>query len=135
MLVFTLSVELSGTILTYLFILSIPVHFVCLSSFPDAHANRLSSYSREHKFRPAASPVITESLSNGKTRLRGATPTNAPELKRRMEEERRAMEKREQERREKKRRERREFEAREKVRKERLRREKVKREKEMKKRK
>ena len=37
----------------------------------------LSRYSKEHKFRPAASPVITETLKDGRTRLRGsyATPT------------------------------------------------------------
>ncbi|KAF8590820.1 hypothetical protein K439DRAFT_1166549 [Ramaria rubella] len=29
-------------------------------------------YSREHKYRPAASPVITEKLKDGRTRLRGA---------------------------------------------------------------
>lgn len=31
-------------------------------------------YSREHKFRPAASPIITEILKDGRTRLRGAEP-------------------------------------------------------------
>ncbi|KAF9444661.1 hypothetical protein P691DRAFT_736132 [Macrolepiota fuliginosa MF-IS2] len=34
-----------------------------------------SRYSKEHKFRPAASPVITEMLKDGRTRLRGALPT------------------------------------------------------------
>lgn len=32
-------------------------------------------YSKEHKFRPAASPVITETLKDGRTRLRGSYPT------------------------------------------------------------
>ncbi|RXW15152.1 hypothetical protein EST38_g10701 [Candolleomyces aberdarensis] len=32
------------------------------------------SYSKEHKYRPAASPVITETLKDGRIRLRGATP-------------------------------------------------------------
>ncbi|KAH0835037.1 hypothetical protein J3R83DRAFT_10774 [Lanmaoa asiatica] len=36
------------------------------------HATR---YSKEFKFRPAASPVITERLKDGKVRLRGALPT------------------------------------------------------------
>ncbi|OCH84560.1 hypothetical protein OBBRIDRAFT_395844 [Obba rivulosa] len=32
-------------------------------------------YSQEFKFRPAASPVITETLKDGRTRLRGVQPT------------------------------------------------------------
>ncbi|KAA1472909.1 hypothetical protein DENSPDRAFT_751191, partial [Dentipellis sp. KUC8613] len=36
------------------------------------HAHR---YSKEHKFRPAASPIITEKLKDGRTRVRGAQPT------------------------------------------------------------
>ena len=32
-------------------------------------------YSKEHKFRPAASPVITERLPDGRLRVRGAAPT------------------------------------------------------------
>ncbi|KAF9471643.1 hypothetical protein BDN70DRAFT_551822 [Pholiota conissans] len=41
------------------------------------HASR---YSKEHKFRPAASPIITETLKDGRIRLRGAlqTPTAMP---------------------------------------------------------
>jgi len=35
------------------------------------HASR---YSKEHKYRPAASPIITETLKDGRTRLRGALP-------------------------------------------------------------
>ena len=35
-------------------------------------ANR---YSEEFKFRPAASPIITETLRDGRTRIRGAEPT------------------------------------------------------------
>ncbi|KAF9524331.1 hypothetical protein CPB83DRAFT_614730 [Crepidotus variabilis] len=38
-----------------------------------------SRYSKEHKFRPAASPVITETLKDGRIRLRGATPDPTPE--------------------------------------------------------
>ncbi|KAH9991838.1 hypothetical protein BJV77DRAFT_919163, partial [Russula vinacea] len=36
------------------------------------HAQR---YSKQHKYRPAASPVITEKLKGGKTRVRGAGPS------------------------------------------------------------
>ncbi|KAJ3923326.1 hypothetical protein F5877DRAFT_63420 [Lentinula edodes] len=36
------------------------------------YANR---YSTEHKFRPAASPIITETLKDGRLRIRGAGPT------------------------------------------------------------
>ncbi|TDL25655.1 hypothetical protein BD410DRAFT_603295 [Rickenella mellea] len=35
------------------------------------HASR---YSKDHKFRPAASPVVTERLKDGKVRLRGGHP-------------------------------------------------------------
>ncbi|KAH7906975.1 hypothetical protein BJ138DRAFT_1015296 [Hygrophoropsis aurantiaca] len=35
------------------------------------HASR---YSKEFKYRPAASPIITERLKDGRTRLRGAYP-------------------------------------------------------------
>ncbi|PPR03370.1 hypothetical protein CVT24_012495 [Panaeolus cyanescens] len=38
-----------------------------------------SRYSKEHKFRPAASPIITETLKDGRIRLRGAVPTPTPE--------------------------------------------------------
>ncbi|KAI0323760.1 hypothetical protein GY45DRAFT_1376082 [Cubamyces sp. BRFM 1775] len=36
------------------------------------HASR---YSKEYKFRPAASPVITERLKDGRVRVRGAAPS------------------------------------------------------------
>lgn len=32
-------------------------------------------YSKDYKFRPAASPIITETLKDGRVRLRGALPT------------------------------------------------------------
>ncbi|KAF4581384.1 hypothetical protein EYR40_002973 [Pleurotus pulmonarius] len=32
-------------------------------------------YSKEYKFRPAASPIITETLKDGRIRLRGTYPT------------------------------------------------------------
>ncbi|KAF5383046.1 hypothetical protein D9615_004790 [Tricholomella constricta] len=38
-----------------------------------------SRYSKEHKFRPAASPIITETLKDGRIRIRGAGPTATPE--------------------------------------------------------
>ncbi|KAF9459778.1 hypothetical protein BDZ94DRAFT_1267344 [Collybia nuda] len=37
-----------------------------------------SRYSKEHKFRPAASPIITETLKDGRIRIRGAGPTATP---------------------------------------------------------
>ncbi|KJA15300.1 hypothetical protein HYPSUDRAFT_48530 [Hypholoma sublateritium FD-334 SS-4] len=40
-----------------------------------------SRYSKEHKYRPAASPIITETLKDGRIRLRGAiapTATSTP---------------------------------------------------------
>ncbi|KAI0667915.1 hypothetical protein C8Q78DRAFT_304568 [Trametes maxima] len=36
------------------------------------HASR---YSKEYKFRPAASPVVTERLKDGRVRVRGAVPS------------------------------------------------------------
>ncbi|TFK47664.1 hypothetical protein OE88DRAFT_784501 [Heliocybe sulcata] len=38
------------------------------------HAQR---YSKDYKFRPAASPVVTEKLKDGRVRVRGAQPTYA----------------------------------------------------------
>jgi len=32
-------------------------------------------YSKEHKYRPAASPIIYEKLKDGRTRVRGAAPS------------------------------------------------------------
>ncbi|KIJ63880.1 hypothetical protein HYDPIDRAFT_155504, partial [Hydnomerulius pinastri MD-312] len=37
------------------------------------HASR---YSKEFKYRPAASPIITERLKDGKVRVRGAYPSH-----------------------------------------------------------
>ncbi|KAF5324279.1 hypothetical protein D9619_011212 [Psilocybe cf. subviscida] len=37
-----------------------------------------SRYSKEHKYRPAASPIITETLKDGRIRLRGANPPPTP---------------------------------------------------------
>ncbi|KAJ7776010.1 hypothetical protein DFH07DRAFT_912046 [Mycena maculata] len=38
------------------------------------HASR---YSKEFKYRPAASPIITETLKDGRLRVRGAAPTTS----------------------------------------------------------
>ncbi|KAG9218264.1 hypothetical protein CCMSSC00406_0005945 [Pleurotus cornucopiae] len=38
-------------------------------------------YSKEYKFRPAASPIITETLKDGRIRLRGTYPTPTPTSK------------------------------------------------------
>ncbi|TCD63947.1 hypothetical protein EIP91_004757 [Steccherinum ochraceum] len=38
---------------------------------PVVHAQR---YSKEYKFRPAASPIVTERLKDGRVRVRGAHP-------------------------------------------------------------
>ncbi|KAL0573535.1 hypothetical protein V5O48_008420 [Marasmius crinis-equi] len=42
------------------------------------HAKR---YSKEFKYRPAASPIITETLKDGRLRVRGAEPTSSTETK------------------------------------------------------
>ncbi|EKM76849.1 hypothetical protein AGABI1DRAFT_115523 [Agaricus bisporus var. burnettii JB137-S8] len=55
------------------------IAFQMRSSIPSKKAKVVyaSRYSKEHKFRPAASPIITEALKDGRTRLRGAYPTSA----------------------------------------------------------
>ncbi|KAG6917763.1 hypothetical protein DXG01_001168 [Tephrocybe rancida] len=45
----------------------------------DARIVYANRYSKEHKFRPAASPIITETMKDGRVRIRGAAPTAAPE--------------------------------------------------------
>ena len=37
-----------------------------------------SRYSKEHKFRPAASPIVTHTLKDGRIRIHGAGPTASP---------------------------------------------------------
>lgn len=39
------------------------------------YLNPRTRYSKEFKYRPAASPIITETLKDGRIRLRGAAPT------------------------------------------------------------
>lgn len=52
---------------------------LCFSVRHPGHAHDarspLDRYSKEFKYRPAASPVITERLRDGRIRLRGAHPT------------------------------------------------------------
>ena len=52
------------------------VNVFVMDSVSDASLLKLRSqrYSKDYKFRPAASPVITETLKDGRTRLRGALP-------------------------------------------------------------
>ncbi|KAG6813971.1 hypothetical protein H0H92_005226 [Tricholoma furcatifolium] len=45
----------------------------------EARVIHASRYSKEHKFRPAASPIITETLRDGRVRVRGAAPSATPE--------------------------------------------------------
>lgn len=40
-----------------------------------SHSLSFTRYSKEYRFRPAASPIITEQLKDGRTRIRGAEPT------------------------------------------------------------
>jgi hypothetical protein len=49
------------------------VPILALDTLPTNFMFRLEHrYSKEHKFRPAASPIITERLKDGRVRLRGA---------------------------------------------------------------
>ena len=43
----------------------------------SCHVIAFCRYSKEHKYRPAASPIITETLKDGRIRLRGAIPPTA----------------------------------------------------------
>lgn len=52
-----------------------PVMFWVLSKLADK--NLSNRYSKDYKFRPAASPVVTETLRDGRVRLRGALPEPA----------------------------------------------------------
>jgi hypothetical protein len=46
---------------------------LCLPSFTCRPRRR---YSKEFKYRPAASPIVTETLKDGRVRVRGAAPTS-----------------------------------------------------------
>ena len=56
-----------------------PVMLPFLSPFKASWIKNLfqNRYSKDYKFRPAASPVITETLKDGRVRLRGALPEPA----------------------------------------------------------
>ncbi|KAF8881765.1 hypothetical protein BD779DRAFT_1388625, partial [Infundibulicybe gibba] len=56
----------------FLFWLAVTLRNASNKPVKVVHANR---YSKEYKFRPAASPVITETLKDGRVRVRGAPPT------------------------------------------------------------
>ncbi|EDR00908.1 uncharacterized protein LACBIDRAFT_333774 [Laccaria bicolor S238N-H82] len=63
--------------LAFIFLCALVVLFAFLirgSSKKKPETLYASRYSREFKFRPAASPIITETLKDGRMRLRGATP-------------------------------------------------------------
>ncbi|KII86693.1 hypothetical protein PLICRDRAFT_43344 [Plicaturopsis crispa FD-325 SS-3] len=57
--------------IAFLFWLSFNLRYATQTPPKVVHATR---YSREHKFRPAASPIITERLKDGRVRVRGAAP-------------------------------------------------------------
>ncbi|EJF59172.1 hypothetical protein DICSQDRAFT_65500 [Dichomitus squalens LYAD-421 SS1] len=42
---------------------------------PEPSVVHATRYSKDYKYRPAASPIITERLKDGRTRVRGAAPT------------------------------------------------------------
>ncbi|EIN05261.1 hypothetical protein PUNSTDRAFT_146102 [Punctularia strigosozonata HHB-11173 SS5] len=55
-----------------LFYLAVKMRFNAKTTKPQTvYANR---YSKEYKYRPAASPIVTERLKDGRTRIRGAQP-------------------------------------------------------------
>ncbi|KAI0763344.1 hypothetical protein BD413DRAFT_484506 [Trametes elegans] len=42
---------------------------------PQTKVVHASRYSKDYKFRPAASPIVTERLKDGRVRVRGAAPS------------------------------------------------------------
>ncbi|KAF8883495.1 hypothetical protein CPB84DRAFT_1626229, partial [Gymnopilus junonius] len=66
--------------LAFLFWLGFQMRSGLLERKKDSKVIYASRYSKDHKFRPAASPVITETLKDGRIRIRGAlpTPTDSP---------------------------------------------------------
>ncbi|KAF8900278.1 hypothetical protein CPB84DRAFT_1709090 [Gymnopilus junonius] len=66
--------------LAYLFWHGFQVCPPLLEGKKDSKVIYASRYSKDHLFRPAASPVVTETLRNGRIRIRGAlpTPTDSP---------------------------------------------------------
>lgn len=55
--------------------LSGTIHSV--SHIPGVTKTIIYRYSDEHKFRPAASPIITETMKDGRLKVRGAGPTSS----------------------------------------------------------
>ncbi|PPQ68550.1 hypothetical protein CVT26_003359 [Gymnopilus dilepis] len=68
--------------LAFLFWLGFQMRSSLLESKRHPKVIHASRYSKEYKFRPAASPVITETLRDGRVRVRGAlpSPTEPPKL-------------------------------------------------------
>ncbi|RDX46292.1 hypothetical protein OH76DRAFT_1356346 [Lentinus brumalis] len=58
-----------------LFWLGLKMRLNAIEQTTDPKVVHAQRYSKEYKFRPAASPVITEKLKDGRTRVRGAAPT------------------------------------------------------------
>ncbi|KAJ7083440.1 hypothetical protein C8R44DRAFT_822443 [Mycena epipterygia] len=64
----------AGLLLFIVFLFWLAFQFKAVKSTPKVvHASR---YSKEFKYRPAASPIITETLKDGRLRVRGAAPTS-----------------------------------------------------------
>lgn len=65
----------------YVYRATVPVlrfHHLLLPVMTQSDTSYPSRYSNEYKYRPAASPIITETLIDGRTKLRGALPTPEP---------------------------------------------------------
>ncbi|KAI9461730.1 hypothetical protein F5148DRAFT_240615 [Russula earlei] len=60
--------------IVFLFWLSFTIR-VSLKKEADSQIVHAHRYSKEHKYRPAASPIIYEKLKDGRTRVRGAAPS------------------------------------------------------------
>ncbi|KAJ7177217.1 hypothetical protein C8R43DRAFT_974544 [Mycena crocata] len=61
-------------LILFLFFLTFQIRAARSEKAKVVHASR---YSREFKYRPAASPIITETLKDGRVRVRGAAPTTS----------------------------------------------------------
>ncbi|KAJ7510640.1 hypothetical protein B0H11DRAFT_1955584 [Mycena galericulata] len=65
----------AGLLLFIIFLFWLAFQFKGYHDKPKViHASR---YSKEFKYRPAASPIITETLKDGRLRVRGAAPTTS----------------------------------------------------------
>ncbi|KAK1922022.1 hypothetical protein DB88DRAFT_496867 [Papiliotrema laurentii] len=63
----------AGLVLAIIFMAWIAIRLGSWNRSTQPKVIYASRYSEEHKYRPAASPVITEYLKDGRIRLRGAT--------------------------------------------------------------